>query len=343
MRSILRNGGEEHYTAYVLHSDLDPNRMNAIQQELGERVSCQFITVDPSIFADFPESKRYPKQIYYRLAAPLLLPSHLDRVLYLDVDIVVINPLKELYETDFEGNYYIACTHTKEFLSKLNQARLGAPKGVPYINTGVMVLNLSALRENLSLQDIQAYAKENTRKFILPDQDILTALYGDKIKLADTMRYNLSDRIFGFYNADPKNNKIDVEWVRQNSSVIHYCGKNKPWKEGYGGPLGIFYQELNAESENKRPGAENQRAVNIRRLEHDLSELEANLTDHYCSLGKQILEVAEREDREINQLVDQIVEVKKQLSALQQTVQCPKCLFMNSSDSRYCSHCGNKL
>jgi predicted DNA-binding ribbon-helix-helix protein len=71
--------------------------------------------------------------------------------------------------------------------------------------------------------------------------------------------------------------------------------------------------------------------------------MESALSEHYCSLGKQMLEVAEREDREINQLVDQIIETRKQLSELQQTIQCPVCHSRNSKTSQYCSHCGNKL
>jgi hypothetical protein len=53
--------------------------------------------------------------------------------------------------------------------------------------------------------------------------------------------------------------------------------------------------------------------------------------------------MAEQEDQEINSLVDKIIEIKKQLYELDQTVQCPSCLLMNSSDSRYCSHCGCEL
>ena len=33
----------------------------------------------------------------------------------------------------------------------------------------------------------------------------------------------------------------DEQWVIEHSSVIHYCGRNKPWKEHYIGKLGIFY------------------------------------------------------------------------------------------------------
>lgn len=244
MRSILRSGGGAPYEAYVLHSDLDEAAQASIIETFPEGVAFHFLDVDPELFAGFPETSRYPQQIYYRIVAPLLLPAALDRILYLDVDLVVINPLGPLYEMDFEGAYYIACTHTPELLTKFNQTRLGVGKEVPYINTGVLLFNLPALREHLSMDDVRDYAERKRRALILPDQDILTGLYGGKIKLADTMRYNLSDRILAFYNADPKRPTRNLAWVRRNTAIIHYCGRNKPWKEGYIGLLGVFYNEL---------------------------------------------------------------------------------------------------
>jgi predicted DNA-binding ribbon-helix-helix protein len=81
----------------------------------------------------------------------------------------------------------------------------------------------------------------------------------------------------------------------------------------------------------------------IQTLERNLHEMEAALEEHYCTVGKQLLEVAEREDHEINQLVDRIIEAKKQLSALQQEVRCPHCFAMNARGSNYCSACGQKI
>ena len=244
LRSIVRSGGYEHYDAYVLHSDFEQPEIDALGRDFAAAVTFHFIFVPDETFDGFPESDRYPKQIYYRLAAPLLLPQDLDRILYLDVDTVVINSLKALYETDFEGNFYVGCTHTREFLTKINQARLKSEKAVSYVNTGVLLFNLPVLRENLSLAEIRDYTNERKRAFILPDQDILTALYGDRVKLADTMRYNLSDRILGFHNADRSQEKVDLNWIRENSVIIHYCGKNKPWHDDYTGTLGVFYNEL---------------------------------------------------------------------------------------------------
>lgn len=254
IHSIEANGGDYHYDAYILHSDIDAEMKSRIERSVSCKVSCHFIDVDTGIFKDFPKSKRYPIQIYYRIVAPLLLPADLERILYLDVDTIVINPLHALYNMDFEGNYFIACTHTRKLLTNLNKARLGVKNNVPYINTGVMLLNLGELRNNVSLDSMQRFAHRKRLSLMLPDQDIITALYGTKIKLADTMRFNLSDRILGFYNADIKNKRRNINWVRQNTAIIHYCGKNKPWKNNYTGKLGVFYHELLQEVRIKNAG-----------------------------------------------------------------------------------------
>ena len=80
--SILKNGGIAEYNAYVLHSDLGAEDIAYIQSIVGKRMNFHFIPVPLSLFEGFPVSKRYPQQIYYRLAAPLLLPPDLERILY---------------------------------------------------------------------------------------------------------------------------------------------------------------------------------------------------------------------------------------------------------------------
>lgn len=244
LRSVTRSGGYAQYDAYILHTDYEPSQMQALGRDFGPQVRFHFICVPQSLFEGFPETDRYPQQIYYRLIAPLMLPKDLDRILYLDVDTVVLHSLRGLYEMDFADNLYIGCTHTRPLLTKLNQARLQSEKAQQYINTGVLMLNLPLLRQSVDLDEIRTYANAHKHALILPDQDILTALYGDRVKLADTLRYNLSDRILGFYNANHPQEKIDLDWVRQNTSIVHYCGRNKPWNADYIGTLGVLYREL---------------------------------------------------------------------------------------------------
>jgi uncharacterized protein YfbU (UPF0304 family) len=57
----------------------------------------------------------------------------------------------------------------------------------------------------------------------------------------------------------------------------------------------------------------------IQSLERTLSKLETSLNEHYCNVGKQFLELAEQECQVIGDLVDEIIEIKQQLSQLHQT------------------------
>ena len=71
MRSVLLHGGASHYEVFILHSDLTDGDEADIRAALPD-VGLHFVFVDPAMFDGFSESKRYPRQIYYRIAAPLL-------------------------------------------------------------------------------------------------------------------------------------------------------------------------------------------------------------------------------------------------------------------------------
>lgn len=246
LKSIEQNGGATAYDVYVLHSDLTPENKMAIVATGLKGIEYHFVPVPEEMFRGFPTTKRYPEQIYYRLAAPVLLPGHLDRILYLDVDTIVINSLIPLYQDDFGDDWFMACSNTGENLTRLNRLRLGldVEDEVPYVNTGVLMMNLNALRIHLRLEDIQMYAKDKKEILILPDQDILTALYGSHVKILERMVYNLSDRTLLAHNADFRNTRVNLGWVRKNTVIIHYFGRNKPWKEHYAGVLDVFYHEI---------------------------------------------------------------------------------------------------
>ncbi|MDO4338693.1 MAG: glycosyltransferase family 8 protein [Eubacteriales bacterium] len=248
IRSILRFPSADGYDIYILHSDLqDRDQADFLSQIKSQNMTLHFHFVDPSLFSSFPESDRYPRLIYYRIFAASLLPMEVEKILYLDGDTVVINPLDELYNMEFEGNYFLACTHVRKFLNKVNQYRLGVEEEITYINSGVMLMNLRELREKQNIKEVMSFVEKRKRYLTLPDQDIITALYGNKTGILDTMKYNLSDRMLSFYNAKLNHKKIDLDWIRENTVVIHYYGIQKPWKKPYMGILNVFYEELKAE------------------------------------------------------------------------------------------------
>ena len=110
-------------------------------------------------------------------------------------------------------------------------------------NTGVMLMNLSRLRSEWDPDRIFAFIRDRGQTLVLPDQDIIMALYGSRIRLLDTLRYNLSDRILRLNNISMDSRRMSLDDVRRQTCLIHYCGRSKPWKEHYMGRLGVFYYE----------------------------------------------------------------------------------------------------
>lgn len=251
IESIIRFPSQDGYDIYILHSDLREQEITELSKLMvKDKIMLHFQYVDPQMFSSFPESERYPRLIYYRIFAARLLPQNLDRILYLDADTIAINSLEKLYHMDFGENYFLACTHIRKVLNKMNRVRLGIEEDVMYINSGVMLMNLEALRKHIDSQEISDYVSKRKKYLLLPDQDIITALYGNRTGILDSLIYNLSDRVLAFYNSSPKNEKRDLEWIRENTVIIHYYGKNKPWNKHYQGKLDIFYLELLKERQN---------------------------------------------------------------------------------------------
>ena len=247
LRSLIKSNKGTLFNLYIMHSSLTSEDFERIEREEGfENISLIDIPMDKRPLGDAPVTERYPEEMYYRLLAPKYLPKNLDRILYLDPDTIIINPLQKLYNTSFEGNLFVAASHTDSYLKRTNNSTLASEEEAPYINSGVMLMNLELLRKELDVQELVDYIKVNRERLWLPDQDIISGVYGKRIKLVDAMVYNLSERLLIFYNIHPQSEEepITLDWIRENTSIIHYCGDNKPWGDKYIGKLDVFYKAL---------------------------------------------------------------------------------------------------
>ncbi len=244
LTSLIRSNVNEQFDVFVAHSSLEEDDFNLINSCVDTDV-CNIINIriPDDMFDDAPVTERYPKEMYYRIFAAQYIPHNLDRILYLDPDIVVINSISDLYHMDLGSNFFAAASHVDKSLKKINEIRLDMPEDSTYINSGVMLFNLPELRKNQNIRDVYDYIENKKLFLLLPDQDVLNGVYADKTVHLDAMIYNLSERYLNFYNVNPKNmgNRKDMRWIAHNTSIIHYCGRNKPWKNSYRGELGVFY------------------------------------------------------------------------------------------------------
>ena len=109
--------------------------------------------------------------VYYRLLAPRLLPADLDKVLYLDFDIIVRQSLKDLWNIDLTGHALGAVPNFEDDARKA----LGLPEGTKYFNSGVLLINLWFWRQSNVAERAISFIRNNPTKVQYWDQDALNA------------------------------------------------------------------------------------------------------------------------------------------------------------------------
>lgn len=224
--TILRNN--DCWNVYIFDEELAEYKMENIHYFCKKNsINIHDIKIQKGIFDKAPTSNHITKATYYRLLAPFLLPIDIDRILYLDGDIITIRSLNSLYETKLESYEAMAVceglgvSHVKyEVYDYLN-----IPHSFPYFNAGVLLMDLNKMRDVLkSTQTIFNFIdKHPILKY--HDQDILNGLFYEKVKYVDWRIYNQS--IIHIHS------KEDARKCLETAAIIHYAGSDKPWKYNY--------------------------------------------------------------------------------------------------------------
>lgn len=242
LTSLQVNNPGETFSLYLLHSGIPEEALIGVRQQCDAYgYSFYPICVDERLFKNAPVSRQYPKEMYYRLLAPQLLPPELNRVLYLDPDILVINPLRPLWETELNGNLFAAAAHTgkTELANSVNKLRLGTEQD--YYNSGVLLMDLDLGRQEIRPQVLFDYVAQHRKELVLPDQDVLNALYSKQILPLEDVQWNYDARNYSNYLLR-SGGVCDIRWVMEHTAILHFCGKEKPWKPKYFRRFGILYQ-----------------------------------------------------------------------------------------------------
>ena len=233
MTSIYINNPGQIFNIYLIHSGISDEKLDALESNLSKFSYKLFpIKAEDGLFSSARVTDRYPKEMYYRLLAGELLPENLDKIIYIDPDILVINSLKEIWETDIRDFLFAAASHTgkTDMANNVNKIRLGTD--TDYYNSGFLLINLKRAREEIVPEEIFAYADHNYKNLLLPDQDILNAMYGDKVLPLKDSIYNYDARNYSSYLLRSKGEE-DLGWVMENTVILHFCGRDKPWKKNH--------------------------------------------------------------------------------------------------------------
>lgn len=246
--SLAATNSGNSFDIYVAYSSLTEEDFAMMEKALGNLdATIHRVFVDEEIFSGAPVLSRLSKATYYRLLIGDILPESVDRLLYLDPDIAINRDLSDFYNTDLGDNIIAGCGHLYGFNEAVNLLRLGLNKNKQnrYINAGVMLIDLKKWRKRVTVSQILAFIQKNIRTLFLADQDVVNAMFGGRILALDERIYNLDEKTFSHFEKKSAGNKrIDIGWIRNNTVIIHFNGKHKPWNEpDYKGKLGEFYEK----------------------------------------------------------------------------------------------------
>lgn len=242
LKSLFLNNQKESFTIFLMHSSIKDEEISNLNNYINNNGSqLKVLYVDNSCFSNAPSHLYYTKEMYYRLLAFKLLPDDIDRILYLDPDILVINSITNLYNNNLEGYLYAAAFHDIIAFKEINKIRFYPYEISNYYNSGVLLMNLELQRKRIDEDSIFKFVELNHVHLTLPDQDVLNALYSKQIKSLDEKLYNYDVRYFTYYKMASKG-KWDMEHVINNTVILHFCGKKKPWKKGYSGKFHSVYK-----------------------------------------------------------------------------------------------------
>lgn len=183
---------------------------------------------------------------FSRLFLQDILPSNIEKVLYLDSDTLVLDNLDEIFSNDMDnlvsGVVDVMANITKSLY-------LGSKKSTPFINSGVLLINLERWREidfaGRAIDLINEYPDKN----FLHDQNIINIICGDDIDLLSPKFNTMSEFFYVDYSKNLKMNEYfdsidqfysinDVDDALKHPVVVHFLSRvwDRPWIS----QIGIF-------------------------------------------------------------------------------------------------------
>ena len=246
--SVGINVTSDDVTIHLLHNSLRSRTVKRLQKIAAKyKVDLDLKQIDTDILKDFyfDKSKHYGNvMMFARLLLSSVLPD-LDKIIYLDCDIVVLNDLQSLWNFDV-SDVAVAMAPDFTLKDKSTLNRLGITTGY-YLNSGVILMNLDYWRKHDVQNRIFSYILEKGDKLIYNDQDALNSILQnehEELHIKYNFSYYYFHRLIGVLYKEKIHEIIEA---RDNPIIFHYFGPLKPWSLGAylpGKELFIKYQKL---------------------------------------------------------------------------------------------------
>lgn len=229
MLTSLSINNKDHIDLFLLHSELDENDFEKIRDSLSTYdIEIIPLKIDNSMLPpEAPTTEQWSLEIYYRLFLTEILPDSVDRILYLDCDIIINKDLSEFYNTDFDDNHLTACKDANGNRNKFSETETLMFSDIysdstDYFNSGVLLMNIAKMRKDgIKFSTYFEVMKKYAFDLAMPDQDLLNFAHAGKIKYIDFKKYNL-------FAITAERVGISYDYALENTKIFHFA-EGKPW------------------------------------------------------------------------------------------------------------------
>lgn len=189
MESVFRNT-QSRVCFHIICDDtvrkIDLDRFKDLAEKHNQSVEIHII--DPSEWKfNFSILERLTIGTMFRLKIPELL-GQIDKLIYLDCDLLVQMDIKELWDIDI-SEYYVAACHDELLLNRhfdMFLIRMNLVSENDYYNSGVMLLNLDRIRKmERPLFDMCISYLSDAKQIDSPDQDSLNYVFRNHVMYID--------------------------------------------------------------------------------------------------------------------------------------------------------------
>lgn len=217
-------------SVYILHNELTDEDFQQMDEIIGsEGIELIPVFIPEGTVRDF-QIGDWPEVCAYRLLVTDLFGGTLERILHLDVDILITGDISELYNTAFEDNYLIGC---EDFLSEADRRQkcreVARDDSTTFFNSGVLLFNISKLLADGFCYSVYVDILKRYPHIRIeyPDQDMLNLLFCDKTKYMNRIKYNYSPLYYSMNDTEYSYNSL--EELKRNCSIVHMISGTKPW------------------------------------------------------------------------------------------------------------------
>lgn len=228
--SILITNPDYSFSFHIFTNFLNDDFQDKFKQLANNYNTCITIyLVDDNSFSHLPTTKNWTIATYFRFIVADYFYSEIDKILYLDADIICKGSLQELFTLKFDTNIAYVVIEKDPIWWRKCAMRLNEKKLLNgYFNAGFLLIDLKKWKKfNVNEKALELLSNKNlSNKFTHLDQDVLNLILLDEVKYLER-KYNQQVSIN--YELKYKSNKNCYFPITDETILIHYIGPTKPW------------------------------------------------------------------------------------------------------------------